>query len=31
MHFEAGFDHHLSKPVNPEVFLDFIRRGPSDH
>ena len=24
---EAGFDHHLSKPVDPDMLLEFIRRG----
>ena len=27
--FEAGFDHHLSKPVDPDVLLELIRRGPA--
>jgi CheY-like chemotaxis protein len=24
---EAGFDHHLTKPIMPEVILDLIQRG----
>jgi CheY-like chemotaxis protein len=24
---EAGFDHHLTKPMLPEVILDLIQRG----
>jgi CheY-like chemotaxis protein len=24
---EAGFDHHLVKPANPEAILDLLTRG----
>jgi CheY-like chemotaxis protein len=25
---EAGFEHHLAKPVDPEVLIDMLRRLP---
>jgi len=28
---EAGFDHHLTKPMQPEVICDLIQRGRSEY